>query len=158
MKSIITVIFLFFTIVIYAQEIEYDGSFYTVKKGLIYKNGEDVTNALSKEQQSEIRAAFIEKQAEEKAAEIVEKELKKAEKEQRKLEKKQRKAERELKKKERAQEAFAKAEKRHEKSLKKYNRLLRKGKLSPNDVEDWKDKLEKEEKDMQKAKRKLKRA
>lgn len=164
MKTTFITIFMFIGFFVFGQEIEYKGDNYTVKKGLIYKDGKDVTNELSELDRASIIASFNTEKALIKVSEEIElaedneRKLRRAEKEQTRLEKKQKKAERALKRKERAKDAFAKEEKRHKKSVKKYNRLKRKGKLSPKEEADWLEKIEKQKKDMKKAKRKFKRS
>lgn len=183
MKLWIIILFLGIGLVASAQEVDYNGIKYEVKGDAIFKDGKDVTSTLSLEKQKEIKtilkktgvtameaAAAVEKEAiakkaskdAERAAEKIEKEqkdaekaLKQAEKARKKAEKEQKKAEKALKKKQNAQDAFAKASKRLSKNQAKYDKLKRKGKLSPNEDEDWLKKLKKYGEDVADAQEKL---
>lgn len=174
MKNIIRfVLFIVFVTIgmsLSAQEIKVKDDVYEIKKGLIFKDGVDVTNTLSDAQKAEIFAAFEkekqklnEEEAAQKNLEKAEKERKKsekeqkrAEKEQKQAEKKQKSAEKELKQKENAQSNYNKAIKKHKEAQKKYEKLKGKGKLSPIDEQKWLEKIEKLNEKVSKTKRRLK--
>jgi outer membrane biosynthesis protein TonB len=162
MKLLIIVLFFGFGLVLNAQEINFKGENYEVKKGKIFKEGVDVTKTLTAEDQEKIKLAFNEKKERIKDAEKAEKRLEKAEKEQKKAEKerkraekKQKQAEKELNKKEKAQSRYDKAIKKHKAAVKKYEQLKKKGKLSPVDEEKWLDKITKYKEASEKAERQL---
>ncbi|WP_152572179.1 hypothetical protein [Jejuia pallidilutea] len=146
-----------------AQEIKINDDVYEEKKGLIIKNGVDVTNILSDAEKSKILAAFEKKKLEiaktnkaKEKLEKAEKQQKRAEKQQKKAEQKQKKAEKILKQKEKAQANHDKAIIKHENAIEKYEKLKNKGKLSPEDERKWLEKIEKLNTNISKTKKKLK--
>lgn len=157
MKFLTVILMMCFGFIMHAQEINYNGTIYTVKGDSILKEGVDVTYKLSAEEQQQIKSAFNEKKLLEKASEKKGKELKKAEKKQKQAEKKQRKAEKALKQKQKAQSNFDKSAKKHKQAIAKYDRLKNKGKLSPEDEAKWLKKIEKLNEAHKKAQKRLKR-
>src|SRR5690606_16848565 len=101
MKILMTLLFLGLSFTINAQEVISNGTAYEVKGKAIFKDGVDVTQTLTVEQQKEITSALDKKlkaaKDAEKALKDAEKESKKAEKAQKQAEKSQKKAEKELK-------------------------------------------------------------
>ena len=162
MKYLILLLLVGFGYTVGAQEVNFNGKTYKIKKEQVFKDGIDVTETLTIEEKQQIRAAFDKKMAQIKESEEVakrlekaEKEQKKAEKERKKVEKEQKKLEKALKKKEKAQSNFEKAVKKHEDAIKKYEKLKTKGKLSPVDEEKWLKKIDGLKDDIDKTKRKL---
>ncbi|XMO88408.1 hypothetical protein AAFN75_08935 [Algibacter sp. AS12] len=162
MKYLLIVLFLGLGFVVNAQDVNFNGEPYEIKKDKIFKAGVDVTETLSEEDKAGVLAAFNSKMAQiknaeetKKRVEKAEKEQEKAEKEQKQAEKKQKKAEKELKKSQKAQSKYDKAAKKHKDALSKYEKLKSKGKLSPVDEEKWLDKIEKYKEASAKAKKKL---
>ena len=162
MKTLLTILFLSFGLMLSAQQIEKDGKQYEVKDGKIYLEGKDVTETFTVEQ----RKVFLEeaakiattmklKSVEAASQKKAEKEINKAEKAQKKAEKQMKKAEKALKKQEKAQKNFDKATSKLEKTQKKYKKQKRKGKLSPADEKELLEKIEKLGEKVEKAKRKL---
>ncbi|NNC49977.1 MAG: hypothetical protein HKO01_05520 [Flaviramulus sp.] len=146
-----------------AQEVNFNGETYEIKKDQIFKNSINVTETLTTEEKQQIRNALDNKMAqikesEERAKRLekAEKEQKKAEKQQKVAEKKQKKAEKELKQNEKAQSNFDKAVKKHEDAIQKYEKLKNKGKLSPIAEEKWLSKIAQYNKAKVKSKKKLK--
>lgn len=163
MRILLVVLFICLGFVVNAQDVSFNGVKYEIKEDRIFKDSVDVTDTLSVEKQSEIRAAFDKKMAQIKATEETkkrlekaEKEQEKAEKEQKRAEKKQKKAEKELKKRKKAQSNFDKSVKKHKDATKKYEKLKKKGKLSPQDEEKWLERINKYKEASAKAKKKLK--
>ena len=146
----------------HSQEVVYKDVTYTVKKGLIYENGYDVTSTLSLEDQNKIKSVYRSNVAELKKQEEAEKRLKNQEKGRKKAEKKQREAEKKLKKiekklrnKEKAEKAVEQAQSNLEDAQNKYEKLSKKGKLSPNDDAKWLEKIKKLGDRLNSAKKKL---
>ena len=158
MRFLILVFLIGFGVIVRAQEVNFNGVTYKVKKEQIFKGSVDITETLSAEEKQQIRIAFDNKMIQDKESIKVEKRLKKAEKDQKSAKKKQKKAEKALKKKEKAEYDFGKSGKNHEEAIKKYDKLKKKGKLSPEDEEKWLKKIENLKKSHEKAKDKLKRA
>ncbi|MGC6431782.1 MAG: hypothetical protein ACON5F_12130 [Jejuia sp.] len=164
MKKIVLTLGLVITgLSISAQHLKVNDTLYDVKKGVILREGIDITNILSKERKTEILTAFNSQQqelAKEKAIkdklESAEQEQKKAEKQQKRAEKKQKKAEKALRQKEKAQANYDKAISKYDNAQKKYEKLKKKGKLSPVDEANWLEKIEKFSENVTKTKRKLK--
>ena len=159
---VVVVVFLGFALGAQAQEVTYGGVTYKVKGKTILRDKENVTNSLSIEDQTEIRAALERQKAMQKERELAEKQIKKIEKDQKEAEKRikqaekrQKAAEKELKEKEKAQSKFENATKDYNKAIDKYERLRDKGKLSPNDEEKWLKKIDDLKEDIEKARRKL---
>jgi membrane carboxypeptidase/penicillin-binding protein len=155
MKLWILLLFLGFGFAANAQQVISNGVAYEVKGKAIFKDGVDVTETLSVEQQKEIKSTLDKKLKE---ASKAEKAIKKAEKEAKKAEKAQKRAEKDLKLKQKAQDRFERASKNLSKNQEKYEKLKRKGKLSPNDEIKWLKKLEDYKEDLDKAKKKLERS
>lgn len=161
-KVVLTAILLVAFTMVQAQNIEYNGVKYLVKKNAIFVDKVDVTNTLSLEEQASIKNALSEqilaekrlKEAE-KAQKEAEKAQRKAEKKQKAAEKKQKKAEKEIKAKEKAKQKYADAQENYEKALKRSEKLRERGKLSPVDEVKWQKKLEGYKNKIEKAKRKL---
>ncbi len=148
----------------YSQEVVYKGATYTVKKGLIYAEGNDVTSTLSLEDQTQIKSVYRSNVAELKKQEEAEKRLKNQEKGRKKAEKKQKEAEKKLKKiekqlqrKEKAEKAVLRAQSNLEDAQNKYEKLSKRGKLSPNDEAKWLEKIKKLGDRVNSAKNKLSR-
>ena len=148
----------------YGQEVDYKGATYTVKKGLIYAEGYDVTSTLSLEDQTQIKSIYRSNVAELKKQEEAEKRLKNQEKGRKKAEKKQKEAEKKLKKiekqlqrKEKAEKAVQRAQSNLEDAQNKYEKLSKRGKLSPNDEAKWLEKIKKLGDRVNSAKNKLSR-
>jgi chromosome segregation ATPase len=127
-----------------------DGQLYTVKGKKIYKNDEDVTESLSSGEKSNVFNTLDNRMEAEKKIEEEQKKLKKEQdrlkKAQKEAKEKQEKLEKELKEKNRARERYLDAKKELVDERKIYEKRLKKGKLSPNDIEDWESKFEKLEK------------
>lgn len=145
-----------------SHNVVHDGSVYEVKGSKIYKAGNEVTETLPEETKSGIQETLETRLALKAEEEKRQKELenrqkdqekiqKKAEKRQKELEQKQKDIEKEQKKREDARKAFIKANDKLKKEQKKYDRLLEKGKLSPVDIEKWDEKIEKLQKEKDKA-------
>ncbi len=170
----LTLIFLFISIFSQAQKVVTNGVVYEVKNNTIYKGETNVTDTLSKEQQKNIfhlankinkakkDALEAEKEIKRKREELeenrdeLEKSVSKDRKKEIKAREKEIKArEKALKLEKKAHKRFLKWDKKHQKAQKKYTRLLKKGKLSPVDEENWLKKLDKIQKKLEKAKEKL---
>jgi len=163
----LTLIFLFISVFSQAQKVVTNGVVYEVKNNTIYKGETNVTDTLSKEQQKNIfhlanqinkakkEALEAEKDMERKREELEENrdELEKSVSKNKKKEIKAR--EKALKLEKKAHKRFLKLDKKYQKAQKKYTRLLKKGKLSPVDEENWLKKLEKMQKKLERAKEKL---
>ncbi|MCL6293830.1 hypothetical protein [Jejuia spongiicola] len=157
MKFWIVILFLSFSFIINAQEVNFNGNTYTVKGESILNDGADVTNTLTKKEQEQIMLAFNKKKELDKASKKKQKRLKKAEKGQKTAKKRQNKAEKALKRKQKAQSNFDKSVKKHRQAIEKYQKLKKKGKLSPEDEAKWLKKIEKYKKAHIKAENRLKR-
>ena len=162
MRILMIVCFLGFGFLMNAQDINFNGVAYEIKKDRIFKDDVDVTDTLDIEDKQQIMGAFDKKmlqvkEAEEtqKRIEKAEKEQKNAEKDQKRAEKKQKKAEKELKQRQKAQSNFDKSTKKHKAAINKYEKLKKKGKLSPIDEEKWIEKIAKYKEDSEKAKKRL---
>ncbi|WP_445736422.1 hypothetical protein [Mariniflexile sp.] len=155
--KLLAVLLLFLGIAIsaQAQEVDFNGTIYKVKRKTILQNGEDVTSKLSEAEQTSIREALSRKEALEAEHRKAEKAVKDAEKEQKRAEKKQKKAEKELKAREKAQSKFEDANKDYTKATAKYEKLKKRGKLSPNDEAKWLEKIQDLKEDIDKTKRNL---
>ncbi len=162
MKIILTLVFLALSFAVNAQEVISNGTAYEVKGKAIYKNGVDITETLTAEEQKEIKTALEAKlkaaKEAEKAQKQAEKELKKAEKARKEAEKAQKKAEKELKQKQKAQASYDKAAKNHEKAVDTYEKRKNRGDLSPNDEAKWLKKIQKLSESREKASKKLRRS
>ena len=161
LKIYTTIICLVIAGFVHSQEVVYKNATYTVKKGLIYKGGYDVTNSLSLEDQNQIRSEFnkaVKQKEVEKRLEKQEKEYKKAEKKQRSAEKKLKRVEKELQRKLKAEKAVEKAQSNLEDAQNKYEKLSKKGKLSPIDDAKWVEKIKKLNDRLDSAKKKLSRS
>lgn len=162
MRFLMIVFFLGFGLLVNAQDINFNGVNYEIKKDRIFKDSIDVTDTLSVEDKAKIREAFNKKMTKIREAEETqnriekaEKEQKNAEKDQKRAEKKQKKAEKELKKRQKAQSNFDKSTKKHKEAINKYEKLKNKGKLSPEDEKKWLEKIEKYKEASVKAKKRL---
>lgn len=155
MRYLIMVLFLGIGFLVNAQDVSFNGVLYSIDKDRIFKGTEDVTEALSIEEKTEIRAAFDRNMLKIKEAKEAKKRLEKAESDKKKAEKKQKKAEKELKKSKKAQSNYDKAVKKHKNAVKKFEKLKKKGELSPVDEEKWLEKIEKYKEATVKAKKKL---
>jgi len=154
-KLIAVLIFLFTITIVQAQKIEYNGVQYVVKSDVIFIDGKDITSSLSQEQQVNIKNKLSQQQLAEEKLKAAEKAQNEAERKMRTSEKRMKRAEKELKKKETALKKYEEAQKQYEKELKKHERLSKKGKLSPDDEEKWKKKLEGLRNKSEKLKRKM---
>jgi DNA repair exonuclease SbcCD ATPase subunit len=132
------------------QVISNDGQVYTVKGKKVYKNDVEVTDSMTASEKSNVFNTIDKR---EKAEKELKEQQEKLEKEQRRLEKAQKEAkekqeqlEKEIKEKARARENYLDAKKDLADERKTYERRLKKGKLSPNDIEDWEVKFKKLEK------------
>ena len=141
------------------QVITDNGEIYEVKGNTFINNGVDVTENLTKDEKDNIISILEEKREAATAAEKLQNELenkkkdleraqKEAKEKQEELEEKQKELERKLKEKEDAREDVVKAKKRLDSEQKKYEQLKEKGKLSPRDEADWKEKLDKLEEEL----------
>ncbi|MFD0963245.1 hypothetical protein [Pseudofulvibacter geojedonensis] len=152
---------LFFTLLLssligFSQNVNYNGSLYSVKGKKIYQDKTDVTSSLSEVQQNEITKLYKERIEAIKATEKLKKDQKKNKKAKDKAEKKQNKAEKALKKKEQAQKNLEKITKKYEKEVKKYKKLSEKGKI--DDEAKWGKKLKSLKEKIAKAEKKLRKA
>ena len=154
-KLIAVLIFLFTITIVQAQKIEYNGVQYVVKRDVIFMNGKDITSSLSLEQQVNIKNKLSQQLLAEEKLNAAEKAQNKAEQKMRAAEKKMKRSEKELKKKETAQKKYTAAQKQYEKELKKHDKRSKKGKLSLDDEEKWKRKLEGLKNKTEKLKRKM---
>lgn len=145
-----------------SHNVVYNGSMYEVKNSKIFKAGNDITEAVSEETKAGIEAtlnARLETIAKEKAMKEAlkaqqaeqEKVLKEAAKEQRALEKKQKEIEKAQKEREAARKSFMKASDQLKKEQNKYSKLLKRGKLSAEDIKKWDEKISALEKEKDKA-------
>ena len=129
-----------------------DGNVYTVKGSKIYQNNEDVTAILSRDKREDVMNTLEKRlnseQKLKEQQESLEKQRKEAERKQEELAKK-------IKEKESATKAYANAKEDLADELKTYEKRLKKGELSPNEIEEWKTKLSKLEKNVDQAQRKL---
>ena len=155
MKLFLSLALIIFTLTTKAQEVTQNGTVYKVKGKTILKEGVDVTNTLSVEDQTKIKEALLKQKALDKERSEAEKAIKKAERDQKKAEKKQKQAEKDLKARQKAQSKFEKAGKDYSNNSNKYEKLKGKGKLSPNEEAKWLKKLEDLKNDLEKAKKKL---
>lgn len=180
MKPIFTILVCLFTIFVQAQEVKTNGKTYVVKGETIFENGKDITSALTAEEQTAIKAALVAQQEQEamlkqkekelekkrkkeaqeakkleKEKKQAEKEKKKAEKARKKAEKEKKKAEKALKKKQKAKKKFEQTKSKFEKAKKKHKRMKENGNLSPNDEVKWQKKLEKLNKNVNKAQKRM---
>lgn len=156
MKIWVLTLVVLFGFLSHAQEVVLKGITYKVKGDVILKDGTDVTNTLSLEEQQEIKTTLQKNNDILAETKKREKDLKKAEKNQKAAEKKQKKSENELKKKEKLHSNFEKSEKKYNDAINKYEKLKKKGKLSPEDEAKWLKKIEDLKKDHHKAKSKIK--
>lgn len=143
-----------------------DGTVYEVKGNTIINNASDVTAKLSSEEQSSIHKLLTKKT---KAQSVAEKELNALEKaieEQKQIEDKAKAEQRNLKAKLNAlqdklrvsqdvRDDYAEAKKRYIENHQEFENLKSDGKLSPNDIKDWKEKLAKLERDVNETKLRL---
>tara|TARA_R110002073_G_scaffold279026_1_gene442955 strand:+ start:214968 stop:215453 length:486 start_codon:yes stop_codon:yes gene_type:complete len=157
-KYITALLFVLCTSILFAQKIEHNGKEYNIKGEKIFMNGVDVTSDLSPLEQNTLKAKLRIKLSDEKKAEALAKEKKKALQKQKKAEKKQKKAEKELKNKQKAQDNYESAQKKLEKAQSKYEKLKKKGKLSPEDEVKWLEKIEKLREKFYKKENKLKKS
>ena len=131
MKFYITILFVAFSLLSFAQKIEKEGTIYEVRKERIFLNGEDVTDTLNAEKRSIIlkEATMIadKMKLEEKARKKQEKTEKKKQKATKKLEKELKKAEKALRKEQKLKANYTKANNKLAKVQKKYERLKKKG-------------------------------
>ena len=155
MRFFIIVLFLGFGFIVNAQDINYNGVDYEIKKDRIFKDSIDVTDTLPVEEKVNIKVALDEKLAKLNEVEAAEEKMKKAEKAQKNAERKQKKAENELAKREKVQSNFDRAVKKYEDAIAKYEKLKSRGKISPVDDVKWLDKIEKYKDAIAKAKKKL---
>jgi chromosome segregation ATPase len=135
------------------------GAVYEVKGNTFYKNGEDVTETLTDDKKEAIKSELEERlEAEEEALkqkEDLEDVVKEAEKTKEEAIEKQEAIESALERKEKARQAFFKAKDKLQKAKEKYERFHKKGKLSPNEEEEWAKKIEGLEEDVQSAQKEL---
>lgn len=140
-----------------SYDVVHESDIYKVKGNNIYKNGNDVTESLTEETKTSIQETLDARLAlraeEEKKQEELEKRLKEqekiqkqAEKRQAELENKQEEIKKRQEEREDARKAFINAKQTLKKEQKNYNRHLEKGKLSPEDIKQWDNKIEKLEK------------
>ena len=162
MKYLIIVLFLGLSFYSNAQDVTINDSIYNVRGDVITKDGVDVTEALSEENMQKIRATLKEKIANDEAVREFEKVNKKQEKEQKntenelkKAKKKQKQAEKALSRKQKAQKKLKKYKKKYLKAQNRYERLKKIGKLSPEDEVKWFNKIEKLNKSVIKAEKKI---
>jgi chromosome segregation ATPase len=145
-----------------SHNVIHDGKVYEVKGSEFYQAGVDVTESLSEETKTRIqekldtrldlRAEEERRQEElEKMLKEQEKIQKQAEKRQAELENKQEEIEIKQEEREDARKAFIEANNKFKKEQKKYERLLEKGKLSPEEIKKWDDKIEKLKKEKDEA-------
>jgi len=152
----------------YEQIITEDGSVYEVKGNKIKSNGDNITETLSYDEREKIKALVDKKRQSEKEAEKLKKELeekkerqeeieKEAQEKQKVLEDKKEALEDKLKAKKESRENYIELKKKYDKEHKKYKKLKRKGELSPNDIKDWEEKLNKLKSEVEEARSKLKK-
>lgn len=143
-----------------------DGKIYEVKGDTFKTNGLDVTDQLTNDEKERIkiklqekidsREALEKRQKELKSkAEELEKTQKETKKKQEELEELQKEFERKQKEKKEVTANYIKAKKELEKQNEKYERLKEKGKLSPRDETDWKEKLDDLKDELKVAKQKM---
>lgn len=165
MKTTILLVFVFLLLGCGSSyDVVHDGSAYNVKGSKIYKGGVEVTETVSDETKMHITNKLNERLVQEAEAKKMQKELraqqneqeqlqKEAEEKQKVLEAEQDRIEKVQKEKNDARKAFLHANDKLKKEQKKYSKLLDKEKLSSDDIEQWKNKLEqlKSEKDKAEA-------
>lgn len=155
MKTWMIIFFFSIGMTVNAQKVISNGKAYEVKGKAIFKDGVDITSTLLNEERTHIYKALKNQTKEIKDAEKVRRRLEKAAKNSDKAHKKAAKA---LKKKQKAQDKFSKATQKLKKNQAKFDKLKIRGKLSPNEEAKWLKKLEKNKKDLEKAKRNLQRS
>ena len=150
----------------YEQVITEDGSIYEVKGNKIKSNGDDITETLSYDERENIKNLVSQKKQAEKEAEKLKKELeeqkerqeeieKEAQEKQKALEDKKEALEDKLKAKKESRENYIELKKKYDKEYKKYQKLKRKGELSPNDITNWEEKLNKLKNEVEEARNEL---
>ncbi len=143
-----------------------EGKVYEVKGNTIKNDGNNVTKNLSAEEKEAINTVLERKENAKKAFDKKQKELEDAIEEQENIqeaaENKQKELEEELetledslKESQDARDNYATIKARYNDKRNKFRKLKKEGKLSPNDIEDWKEKLEKIKEDVNEAKNKL---
>ncbi|WP_299102315.1 hypothetical protein [uncultured Winogradskyella sp.] len=144
-----------------------DGKVYEVEKKAIKSNGVDVTDDLSAAEKASINNLIKEKEEVKKAYDKQYEELEKAiekqkkvkeeaENNQKKLEEKLKNLESYLEEKQDSRDDYATAKERYNNKKAKFKKLKKEGKLSPNDIEDWKGKLKDLKDKVREAKNSLK--
>lgn len=154
----INTLLLLFTITLFVscgsseKVITNDGTVYTVKGSKIYQDNKDVTSELSRDERRNVLNTLEQRlTAEEKLKEQQET----LEKQRKEAERKQDALEDAIREKERATKDYMDAKEKLADERKTYEKRLKKGDLSPNEVEEWKEKLTKLEKRVDQAQRKL---
>lgn len=143
-----------------------DGKVYEVKGSTIKKDGVDVTKNLSKEEKKSIDNLIKEKEEARKIFEAKQKDIedaiseqksiqKEARKNQRKLERDLKDLENSLKATQNARDKYATTRSRYTKSKNEFKQLKKDGELSPNAIDDWKERLSKLKMEVKKAKKEL---
>lgn len=143
-----------------------DGKVYEVKGDTFINNGQDVTETLSSDEKNAIKSNLEQRlnrkeKAEERQEQLEDqqKELEKAQEEARKkqqeLAEQQKELEETLRDKEQARSEYLKAKELMKSKQNRFKRLKDKGKLSPNDVDDWEKKLLDYQKDIDDAQKRL---
>ena len=129
-----------------------EGKVYEVKGNTIKNNGVNVTDSLSADEKEAINTVKERKEEAKKAFEKQQKELedaiekqddiqKVARKKQNELEEKLKILENNLENKQDVRDNYATIKKRYIDKKNKFKKLKKEGKLSPNDIKDWKEKL-----------------
>ncbi|WP_044401766.1 hypothetical protein [Lacinutrix sp. Hel_I_90] len=135
------------------------GAVYEVRGNHFYSNGEEVTETLTDDEKDTIMSQLDERLDAEKEAlkqkKALEEVVKEAEKTKEEAIEKQEAIERALERKEKARQTFFKAKEKLQSAKEAYERAYKKGKLSPNDEEEWAKKIESLEEDLESAQREL---
>ena len=135
------------------------GAVYEVRGNHFYTNGEEVTETLTDDEKDAIRSQLDERLDAEKEAlkqkKALEEVVKEAEKAKEEAIEEQEAIESALERKEKARQAFFKAKDKLQNAKEEYERAYKKGKLSPNDEEEWAKKIEGLEEDVQSAQKEL---
>lgn len=135
------------------------GAVYEVKGNHFYTNGEEVTETLTDDEKDAIRSQLEDRLDAEKEAlkqkKALEEVVKEAEKAKEEAIEEQEAIESALERKEKARQAFFKAKDKLQNAKEEYERAYKKGKLSPNDEEEWAKKIEGLEEDVQSAQKEL---
>jgi chromosome segregation ATPase len=162
------ILYLLFTILIVScgsseRVITSDGNVYEINGNTIKNNGIEVTENLSKEKKEAINELLEKKKEAQKVFEQEKKDLEKAISNQRDIQKEAKEKEKELENeldtlednfenKLDVKDNFASLKKRYVEKQKEFRKLKKQGELSPNDIKDWKEKLNTLKKKVNKAK------